>query len=185
MIEDWNGQGKSGKWERGMSGGKSGNFDRCSYVNILLLLRLNLMISVSAAMLLTNFSMMHQPKSVSKMADYKTLSLCISLNSNKMCTYIWKDLVTVYCLCLAKIRFLNSVNRFQIDSITHTLLLLAWCHMKCVHIKKSWKIFWGQGEVREDGSRRKAATLRYCVSFYLSEKLLHSIINWLSSVAVK
>ena len=44
----------------------------------------------------------YQPKSVGKMADFETLSLCISLNSSKVCTYFFKDLVTGYCLCRLK-----------------------------------------------------------------------------------
>ena len=46
--------------------------------------------------------MTYQPKSAGKMADFKTLTLSISLNSSQMCTYFRKDVVTDYCLCLIK-----------------------------------------------------------------------------------
>ena len=63
--------------------------------------------------------MTFQHKSVGKMADVETLTLCVSLNSNQMCTYFYKDLVTGYFLYLLK----NSIpNCFQIDFITYTLL---------------------------------------------------------------
>ena len=43
-----------------------------------------------------------QPKGVGKMAEFETLTLCISLNSSPMWTYFCKDLVTEYCLYLIK-----------------------------------------------------------------------------------
>ena len=42
--------------------------------------------------------MMYQPKSVGKMVDFEKLALSISLNSNQICTYFCKDLVTGYSL---------------------------------------------------------------------------------------
>ena len=44
--------------------------------------------------------MTYQPKCADEMADAETLIFCISLNSNQICTYFCKDLVTGYCLHL-------------------------------------------------------------------------------------
>ena len=46
--------------------------------------------------------MPYQSKSLGKTTDFVTLTLCISLTSNKMCTYFCKDLVTGYCLYLVE-----------------------------------------------------------------------------------
>ena len=46
--------------------------------------------------------MTYQPMSVGKISDFETLTFCVSLNSNQMCTYFCKDLVTGYCLYLLK-----------------------------------------------------------------------------------
>ena len=76
--------------------------------------------------------MRYQSKSVGKMADFETLTLCISLNSSQMCTYFCKDSVTEYCPYLAR-NSIATVIHFRTDFITHTLLLLAFCHMKFVY----------------------------------------------------
>ena len=57
-----------------------------------------------------------------KMADLETLTPSVSLNSSQMYTFFCKDLTTGYCLYIEKIRVLTAI-RFQIDFITHTLLL--------------------------------------------------------------
>ena len=44
----------------------------------------------------------YHPKSVGKVADFETLTLCIFLNSSQMCTYFCKDLVAGYYLYLVK-----------------------------------------------------------------------------------
>ena len=76
--------------------------------------------------------MTYQPKCTGKMADYENLTLYIFLNSSQMCTYFCKDIVIGYCLYLAE----NSIlNRYQIDFITHTLSLWAWCHVKLIGLK--------------------------------------------------
>ena len=83
--------------------------------------------------------MTYQPKSVGKMADFETLTLCISLNSSQMCSYVCKHLVTGYCLYLLKFWF-PAVIRFQIDFVTHTLLLWAWHYVKLVYTC-IWHVF--------------------------------------------
>ena len=60
--------------------------------------------------------MTHQPKSADKMADFETLTFCISRNSSQICT----DFCTGYCLYPEKNRFVTAVC-FQIDFITHRL----------------------------------------------------------------
>ena len=52
--------------------------------------------------------MTYQPKSVGKMADFETLTLCISLNSSQMGSCFSKDLGTVYRPYLVKIRLQPS-----------------------------------------------------------------------------
>ena len=50
-----------------------------------------------------------------------------------MCTYFLQGVsCKVLSLCMKKIGF-PTVIRFQIDFITHTLLLLVWRHMKFVY----------------------------------------------------
>ena len=72
--------------------------------------------------------MTYQPKSVDKMADSETLTVCISLDSSQTCTYFCKDLVTGHCpraLSVPGKKFdsqLSSVFRL-ILFITHNLLL--------------------------------------------------------------
>ena len=66
--------------------------------------------------------MTYQTKGVGKMVDFETLTLWIFSNQSKMCDYFCKDLVTGYCLYLVKDLF-STVIRFQIDFVTHTLLL--------------------------------------------------------------
>ena len=44
----------------------------------------------------TNFTNEYQPKSMVEMADFETLTLCISLSSSQMCTSIFIDLVAGY-----------------------------------------------------------------------------------------
>ena len=58
--------------------------------------------------------MMCQTRSVDKMAEFETSTLCISLKSIQiMCTYVCKDLVTGHCLYLAQ-NLIPTVICFQI-----------------------------------------------------------------------
>ena len=60
-----------------------------------------------------NFTDDVSAKSVDKMADFETLTLCISLNSSQMCTYFCKDLVTECCPHIVK----NSIpNRLPFSN---------------------------------------------------------------------
>ena len=56
--------------------------------------------------------MTYQAKSVSKMAEFETLILCISLNTSQMCTYFHRDLNTGYCLYLVK-SSISNCNPFS------------------------------------------------------------------------
>ena len=47
---------------------------------------------------------------------FETLALGFFLDTSQMCTEFCGDLVTGYCLCLAKIRFL-TVIRFRVDFV--------------------------------------------------------------------
>ena len=58
------------------------------------------------------------------MQGFETLTLCTSLNLSKI--------YTCFCLYLVKNRFPNAI-RFQIDFITHFLLLRACRHVKFVY----------------------------------------------------
>ena len=67
--------------------------------------------------------MTYKPNSVDKMADFETLTLCISLNSSQMSTYFGKDLVTGI-LSIPYTEFDSpTAIRFQVGLITHTLFL--------------------------------------------------------------
>ena len=52
--------------------------------------------------------MTYEPKSSSKTADFKTFTLCISLNSSQIYTYFCTELVIGYCMYLVKNSIPNS-----------------------------------------------------------------------------
>ena len=62
--------------------------------------------------------MTYQPKSVAgKMAEFETLTLCISLKSSQMCTYFCKNLIKGYCLYLAKKLDSQASSVFKLVSL--------------------------------------------------------------------
>ena len=119
--------------------------------------------------------MAYQATSVGKMADFETLTLCISLNSRQMCAYFCKDLAAGYCLDLVK----KTVIRFDIDFATHTLLLWALHHVKFVYIIDMFSVFLkivGQLDFKQDSITNVA---------HCSRKYISALISKLNPLMVK
>ena len=65
----------------------------------------------------TNFPDDISAKSAGKMADFETLTLCISLNSSQMCTYFCKDLGHVYTMRIYSGKLQKRTNIYRITFI--------------------------------------------------------------------
>ena len=87
------------------------------------------------------------------MADFETLTLCISLNSSQMRTYFCKGLVT----------------GFQTDFITHNLLLWAWRHVKFVYRWISQMTY----KPKSVGKMADFETLTFCISLNSSQMCIY------------